>query len=91
MDANHNAIVKALRAIPGCSAHSTAALGNGFPDVVAGYRGRNFLLEVKDGDKKPSARLMTDDERKFYKTWNGHVALVESVEEALREVLGLAV
>ena len=43
LDANHNEVVKALRQA-GISAWSTAALGNGFPDVIAARCGVNILL-----------------------------------------------
>ena len=81
-DANHSQVVDALRRI-GCSVRSTAALGRGFPDLAVGYRGMNFLLEVKDGSKPPSARKLTEDEQKFLLEWRGHYAVVESANDAI--------
>ena len=86
MDANHTAIVEALRK-SGCSVTSTAAVGKGFPDLVVGVSKRNVLLEVKDGDKPPSARALTDDEEAWHATWRGEVHVVNSVSEAL-ELIG---
>jgi hypothetical protein len=45
-------------------------------------------MEVKDGDKVPSARKLTEAEQKFFDDWRGGMlAVVNSVEEAL-EILG---
>jgi len=91
-DKNHSEIVAALRKA-GCSVLSLASLGNGAPDILVGrtaYVGHetnyNFLLEVKDSDKPPSARALTPDEQKWQASWRGQVCTVTSVEEALRAV-----
>lgn len=81
-DANQTAIVAALRGI-GCSVVSLAPIGNGCPDLLVGIFGRNLLLEVKDGDKPPSARKLTPMEREFAETWKGQKAVVTSAEEAI--------
>jgi hypothetical protein len=85
VDANHAAIVDALRKA-GCSVTSTAAIGKGFPDLVVGILGRNLLLEVKDGDKPPSAQKLTVDELKWQAAWRGEVVVVSSVTDALELV-----
>ena len=48
VDANQAEIVQALRQI-GAVVQSLAAVGNGCPDLLVGYRNRLFLLELKDG------------------------------------------
>lgn len=87
VDANHSEIVAALRKI-GATVTSTATVGKGFPDLAVGWRGMTLLLEIKDGAKPPSARQLTDDERKWHAEWRGHADIVESVEQALRAVMG---
>ena len=82
VDANQPEIVNALRQI-GCSVLLTHQLGKGAPDLVVGYRGVNFMLEVKDGNKPPSRRELTPDEVKFHDEWNGDIRIVESVEDAI--------
>ena len=85
-DANQSAIVQALRAI-GASVQSLAAVGDGVPDLLVGYRGRTFLLECKDGDKVPSARKLTPDQERWHAAWRGEaVIVVNSVDEALEAV-----
>lgn len=87
-DDNHAEIRDALRKIPGVKVADTASLGDGFPDLCVGYMGKNFLLEIKDGSKIPSARKLTAEEQKWHDEWRGHVAVVENFDMALA-VIGL--
>jgi hypothetical protein len=49
-----------------------------------GYNGYTILFEVKDGDKPPSQRKLTEAEEKFFMEWKGGMlAIVNSVQEAL--------
>ena len=84
-DANHIEIVKALRAI-GASVQSLAAVGVGCPDLLVGYRGANYLLEIKDGTKVPSAQKLTPMQIDWHSSWNGRVAIVNSVDGAIAVV-----
>jgi len=77
-DANEPEIVRELRAI-GATVHQLDEPC----DLVVGYRGLNFLFEVKDPAKPPSARALTDTQRRFHNTWRGQVCVVESLEDAL--------
>ena len=86
VDANQTEIVKALRQV-GASVQSLAATGKGVPDLLVGFRGKNLLLEVKDGGKVKSARKLTSDQVEWHQGWRGHVAVVESVEQAIK-ILG---
>jgi len=46
--------------------------------------GYTLLLEVKDGNKSPSARALTPAEQKFFDEWTGGlIAIVNNVDEAL--------
>lgn len=87
IDANHGEIVKALRGV-GASVQSLADLGKGAPDLLVGFRGRNWLFEVKDGSLPPSRQKLTLDEKKWRNSWRGHYAVATSPDEALREILG---
>lgn len=84
-DANHAQIVQALRDC-GCQVLSLAAIGKGCPDLLVGTPCGLVLVEVKDGDKPPSKRKLTKDEREFHLRWSEHVRVVESVEEALKMI-----
>jgi hypothetical protein len=85
VDANQPGIVAGLRAA-GCTVALAHAVGRGFPDLVVGYRGCTYLLEVKDGDKPPSARKLTPAQVDWHAAWRGHVAVVCTLAEALDAV-----
>lgn len=87
VDDNQPAIVKALRAV-GCSVQSLASIGKGCPDLLVGYRGVNYLIEVKDGAKCPSKQKLTPDEIDWHTTWRGNVHIVNSTDAALKIVFG---
>lgn len=87
IDANQPEIVAALRDA-GATVTPTHAAGAGFPDLAVGFRGQNYLIEVKDGAKPPSARKLTEDQEKWHSTWTGQVAVVKDIAEALA-VLGI--
>ena len=85
IDANHREIVAALRGI-GASVQSLADVGKGTPDLLVGYRGVNYLFEVKDGAKCKSATALTDHERKWHETWRGNVKTVFSAISAINAI-----
>lgn len=58
-------------------------VGKGCPDLLCGVRGTNLLVEIKDGQKVPSARKLTPDEAAWHQSWRGQVAIIESVDDAL--------
>jgi hypothetical protein len=55
--------------------------------LLVGYQGKNFLLEVKDGTKPPSARKLTPCQIEWHQKWLGQAAIVSSVEEAIALML----
>ena len=82
IDANQGRIVEALR---GAGAFvRIVTQGDGIPDLLVGYKGYTILMEVKDGDKVPSARKLTEAEQKFFEEWTGGMlVIVNSAQEAL--------
>lgn len=85
VDRNQAEITRALRQI-GATVLVTSNLGCGAPDLVVGFRGKNLLMEIKDGTAKPSDRRLTTDEKAFHFAWQGRICVVENVAEALFEV-----
>lgn len=82
MDSNHAEIVRALRQA-GASVQSLAEIGDGCPDILVGIAGKNFTLEIKDGNLPPSKQRLSADELTWHKLWRGQVRVVTSVSEAL--------
>ena len=88
IDANHEAVVLALRAA-GATVQSLAGVGKGVPDLLVGYQGQTLLMEVKDGFKPPSKRALNEDQLRWHGNWNGGaLAVVDSPDGALR-ILGV--
>ena len=83
VDANQPAIVRALRCM-GFTVQHLHGVGKGCPDLLCGWRGETHLIEVKDGDKAPSARRLTDDQEEWHAAWRGaKPVILTSVEEAI--------
>jgi len=81
-DDNHSDVVAEIRsALHDATVFDASGAGRGFPDLVIGWRGRNYLFEIKDGDKAPSARGMTDAQKEFHLSWKGQVHIVHSAAE----------
>ena len=87
IDDNQKAIVKALREI-GCFVQSLASIGKGCPDLIVAFRGKWFLMELKDGKKPPSAQKLSPDEIDWILSaaQKADVHLVRSEEEAIAVV-----
>lgn len=81
VDDNQAEIVHALR-LAGASVECLHVVGGGVPDLLVGYRGQNYLLEVKSAGGKPNAL-----QQQWHRSWDGQVASVWTAEGALR-VLG---
>ncbi len=86
-DENQKTIVTALRKA-GASVQSLAAVGKGCPDLLVGYNGINYLMEIKDGNKVPSAQKLTIDKRHWHSVWTGAVHIVKTEDEALKILKG---
>jgi hypothetical protein len=80
VDANHSGIINAFRKY-GCSVLDTSQLGGGAPDIIVGRWMRCVCVEIKDGEKVPSARKLTPLEIKFKREWKGAYALVENLDD----------
>jgi hypothetical protein len=81
-DENQKQIVAELRRY-GASVAVLAHLGGGVPDLLVGFRGKNYLFEVKNPKVRPADRKLSDDERVFHALWSGQLATVHSTEEII--------
>lgn len=81
LDGNHTEIVSALREA-GASVASLASLGKGRPDILVGWKHRNFLFEIKDPTQKPSKRVLTQEEKDWHVVWCGQISVIETAEQA---------
>ena len=85
-DANHQEVGDYIRE-HGWSVLDLASLGNGAPDYAVGRPGYAALIEVKDGEKPPSARKLTEKEQKVKDGWTGPYFVATSGEDALAQLI----
>ncbi len=83
VDANHPQIVKDLEKLQGVSVKSVATIKK-FLDIVVGYKGKNYLFEIKNPDYPPSARKLTPDEKVFHDNWQGQADVILYTKDILR-------
>jgi|SRR5580692_9666266 hypothetical protein len=83
VDENQKLIVKTFRQL-GASVQVLSNIGKGCPDILVGIFGKNFLIEIKNGAKCPSAQRLTEDETYFHESWKGQVCIVKSVDEVFQ-------
>ncbi len=86
IDVNQPEIVQALRQV-GATVLHLHQLGKGAPDLLVGFRGVVYLLEVK---QPGHADDLTPDEREFHVLWGKTVNVVTTPEEALRVIGAIA-
>lgn len=77
-DANEMPIIRALQAVGATVAQLSGA---DLPDLVVGYCGGNWLLEVKTEKGKLSAGQAIK-----FAQWQGNVTVVRTPEQALRRI-----
>lgn len=80
VDINQSAIADFLKAI-GASVLYMHSLGMGAPDMLVGFREKNYLLEIKSPDRK---RRENPDQTVFHLEWAGQVDIVETIDDVRR-------
>jgi hypothetical protein len=89
VDSNHKTIVAAIRDQLAASVQDLSSIGQGCPDILVGWRGYNFLVEIKDGDKFPAHRRLTVAEHDWHEKWAGQVIVAISAEDAINQIVHL--
>ena len=87
VDVNQAQIVRGLRQC-GVTVQHLHTVGQGCPDIMCGWHNRNYVFEIKDPDKPPSRRRLTEDEEKWHEEWGGQVDIILTTEDALK-VMGI--
>ena len=80
-DTNQNRIVKYLRET-GKTVMVLSQVGYGCPDLLVGFRGRNWLFEVKGKNGR-----LSQTQQEWHELWRGCVYVVRTVKE-VRDILG---
>ena len=85
VDDNQQEIVKQIRRL-GITVLHLHTIGKGCPDLLLGFKNKNFLIELKDSKKTTSRKKLTDDETIFFNTWRGQVNKCETLDDILKVV-----
>lgn len=74
-DANEREIIKAAESL---GAEVRQLSSRGIPDLLVGYRGVNYLWEVKVKSGK-----LTEDQEEFEKVWTGQSCVIRTAQGAV--------
>jgi len=74
-DNNHDEIRDALERV------GATVVPDGPVDLVVGFRGATYLIEVKTAKVK-----LRPTQENFVRRWKGHVAVVRTIDEALKVI-----
>lgn len=77
VDSNQKKIVENLREM-GMTVIDLHEVGHGCPDIAVGYRGLNFLFEIKGRHGK-----LTDDQKLFKEQYRGQYDVIRSTMDAV--------
>jgi uncharacterized protein Usg len=86
-DTNQHKIEADLAGI-GLTVQDLSPMGDGCPDLLVGFKGRNYLFEIKDPDQPPSKRKLTQFEKRWREVWKGQVHTVMTTEEIINIING---
>lgn len=81
VDDNQTKIVKELRA-EGMTVQHLHGVHGGCPDIVVGYKGKNYMFEIK----RDKAAKLTPDQVIWHHNWQGQVNIIITSEEAINAI-----
>lgn len=87
VDKNQPEIVKALRKL-GAAILPTHQLKNAF-DILVGFRGKLFMVEIKDGTLPPSKKRLTPGEQKCKQDFESvgvKYHIIYSIDDAIKMI-----
>ena len=85
VDDNQKETVSSFRKF-GCSVLHLHSIGQGCPDILVAKNYKSILIEIKDGNKPPSARELTPDEKIFHNEWKGLIMIVKDLHDVIEVV-----
>lgn len=87
VDDNHAKVISEFRAlVPEASVFDLSGAGRGVADLLVGLAGFNYLFEVKDGSKPPSARKLTKAQQEFHSGWKGQILTIHNANQMVAEI-----
>jgi len=84
VDSNQKELVKQIRGL-NYSVLIVSQLKNCF-DILVGAKGKNYAFEIKDPEKPPSKRRLTEGEQRFFDNWKGQVNIALTIDDVLNVI-----
>jgi len=81
VDDNQTRIVKDLREA-GMTVQHLHNVHGGCPDIVVGYKGKNYMFEIK----RDKVAKLTPDQVIWHHNWQGQVNIIITSEEAINAI-----
>ena len=81
-DANQGRIVQVLEEV-GCSVQDLHEVGGGCPDILVGFHGVNYLVEIKTAEGKVNKKQVI-----WHAQWKGQPVHLIRSEGAALEMIG---
>ena len=85
VDKNQNEIIKAFEQC-GCSVLNCARIGSGFPDLVVGFQGNNYLVEVKNPANSYGKKGLNSNQIEWANNWPSPVLVARTLDDVVRFV-----
>ena len=80
-DHNQSELLRNLRTIPGLSVVDLSGVGRGCPDLLIGYQGKNYLVEVKN---RATWGKLNARQKEWFSTWTGQAMVVLQAEDIFK-------
>ena len=80
-DGNHVEIVKDLAKL-GFEVVDTSRVGDGFPDLIVGYKGKTGLVEIKI-----KGQGLGKEQAEFHSRWTGGIIILARCAEDVMEAM----
>jgi hypothetical protein len=77
-DKNQKAICAGLQKVGATVAYLQGVKG-GCPDLIVGYKGKNYLFEIKNPETNGQ---LNDLQKEFFANWKGQVVVIKTLKEA---------
>jgi len=84
VDANQREIIRAAEKM-GASVIDLSQVGGGIPDILIGYRGKNYLIEIKNPE---TGGCLSDKQSSFVDNFRGDVRVIYDVQQLFFVLMG---
>lgn len=86
-DRNQKTVADEIReCLAGSTVMDLSGVGKGVPDLLVGWRGRNYLIEVKNPLQRASDQKLTPVQEDWHSKWQGSAFVATSAASAIAQI-----